>query len=25
VKTTAHAVYDYTTYAEDLHAGVHGP
>ena len=25
VKTTAHAVYDYTIYAEDLHAGVHGP
>ena len=25
VKTQAHAVYEYTTYAEDLHAGVHGP
>ena len=25
VKTTANAIYDYTTYADDLHAGVHGP
>jgi muconolactone delta-isomerase len=25
VKTEAFPIYDYTTYAQDLHAGVHGP